>query len=114
MNPIDAMDRDAKVREYLNLAVCMGFLDGEELLIHFDDVDRHEKYRDAIKRGGFPVGKFFLYHSSEFGCLAGCERFRDDPAWDYIFKREMAIMQNLITEDPAFRTITTPKEFLVH
>jgi hypothetical protein len=111
---IDLMNLEATRRKYLSLAVCVGYPDGRESLIHHIDTDRREQFNAAIAGGAIPVGVFWILHCEQFGYVAGCRQFSDDPAWKHVFDRELAIMKKLLGEDPTFRNVVSERNPVIH
>jgi len=108
------MDKEAATRKYLALSICLAFPDRTEKLIHFCDEDRYEQFAQARNSGAIEIGMFFIFHCLQFGYVAGCRCFTDDPMWKHIFDRERTIMANLIANDPDFRTLIVEREPRIH
>jgi hypothetical protein len=105
MNVIDIMDLEASRRNYLSLAVCIGWPDGRETLLHHIDKDRRKVFDQAIREGATPIGVFWIFHDRQFGYVAGCQELNRDPVWERVFTRELEIMSRLLAEDPSFRNV---------
>ena len=111
---IHAMDKEAATRKYFALSVCLAFPDRTEKLIHFCDEDRYEQFAQARNSGAIAIGMFFIFHCLQFGYVAGCRCFTDDPMWKHIFDRERTIMTNLLSSDSVFRNIISECNPKIH
>lgn len=114
MNIIDTMDFESGRRDYLALSVCMGYPNGGEKLIHFNDADRREQFDEAIGIGAIVVGVFWIMWCPKFGYTAGAKPFVKDPMWERVFERELKIMRDLISADPAFRMVIAERNPVIH